>query len=287
MAIRSETVVTLDGEVVEGGRAIVYADDPMVVRGDGVFETLLVRDGRACLLDAHLARLARSATITGLPAPDLERWRQAIAVAVAVAQGSGAGDEVLRLSYGRGRDDGPTAFVTVSELPARVRATRRDGVSAMTLDRGILVGSGVTAPWSIAGAKSLSYAVNAAALRHAERLGFGDVVLISSDGYVLEGPRSSVVIADGDGVLVTPPQTLPILPGTTVQAVFEVAFSHGVSCEHRVLRLIDLIAAQAIWLLSSVTLAARLHTLDGVAMPVAPVAAEMAWLVDEAVAGQR
>ena len=77
---------------------------------------------------------------------------------------------------------------------------RRDGVSAVTLDRG-LPANGVDAmPWLLAGAKTLSYAVNMAALRHAARQGAGDVIFVSSDGYILEGPRSTVVIAtDAEG----------------------------------------------------------------------------------------
>jgi 4-amino-4-deoxychorismate lyase len=286
MANRSEiVVVTLDGEIVEPGRPMVFGDDPMFTRGDGVFETLLVRGDRACLLDAHLARLGRSAAITGLPAPHLGEWRRA--VATAVARWAGGFEAVLRLSYGRGRGAGATAFVTVSAIPARVRSMRRDGVSAMTLNPGVAVGDGVggsiAAPWSTAGAKSQSYAVNAAALRHAERLGFGDAVLVSADGYVLEGPRSSVLILDGDGVLVTPPPSLPILPGTTVAAVFDVARRRGRVCENRLLGVADLLAAQGVWLLSSVTLAARIHTLDGVVLPMAPATAAVAALVDEAV----
>ena len=283
MATRSEIVVTLDGQVIESDRPVAYADDPIVVRGDGVFETLLVRNGRACLLEAHLERLARSASITGLPRPQLDRWRAA--TLAACARWTDDADALLRMVFGRGREGTSTGFVTVSELPGRALVSRRDGVSAMTLDRGVSADSGATAPWSVTGAKSLSYAVNAAALRHAERLGIDDVVLVSTDGFVLEGPRSSVVIADGDGVLATPPSTLPILPGTTVQALFDMARSQGRVCVERPVRVEELIVAQGVWLLSSITLAARVHTLNGELLPAPTQKVDMAKIVDEAVVG--
>src|SRR4029077_9076052 len=106
----------------------------------------------------------------------------------------------------------------------------------------------------LAAAKSTSYAANAAALRHAVRAGVGDVVFLSTEGFVLEGPRSTVVIAS-DGALVTPPTALPILPGTTAQALFAVAHERGWACRESMLSVADLIAAQGVWLLSSITLA--------------------------------
>lgn len=283
MATCGEIVVTLDGDVVTVDHPVARVDDPVFSRGDGVFETLLLRDGRACLLGAHLARLARSASIVGLPRPDLARWRTAAAAAAAAWPDDG--DAVMRMVLGRGHAGRPVGFVTVSPLPDRALVSRRDGVSAMTLDRGVTVAGATTGPWSIAAAKSLSYALSAAALRHAERLGVGDVVLVSDDGFVLEGPRSNVVIADTDGTLVTPPTTLPILAGTTVEATFEVARRHGLSCERRSIRVADLLVAQGVWLLSSITLAARVHTLDGRVLPAAADGFDIAALVDEAVAG--
>jgi 4-amino-4-deoxychorismate lyase len=112
------------------------------------------------------------------------------------------------------------------------------------------------------------------------------VVFTSTDGLVLEGPRSSVVIADRDGTLLTPPTTFPILPGTTVQAVFGVARRHGGRCESRPLQVADLYAAHGVWLLSSITLAARVHTLNGHHLAFAADAARLAALVDEAVDGR-
>ena len=74
-------IVTLDGEVHPPGTPLLFADDLAAVRGDGVFETLLVRDGRACLVDAHLSRMGHSAKLLDLPEPDLAAWRHAIEVA--------------------------------------------------------------------------------------------------------------------------------------------------------------------------------------------------------------
>ncbi len=176
-------------------------------------------------------------------------------------------------------------------VPARVADVRRNGLAAVTLDRGLSSDVADTAPWLLAGAKTLSYAVNMAALRHAERQGAGDVVFVSSDGHILEGPRSTVVIAgtssDGRPCLLTPPPWYPILRGTTQQALFEVARNKGYDCDYQALTPADLTAAQGVWLVSSITLAARVHTLDGVALARAPLADEVTALVDAAIVSDR
>jgi 4-amino-4-deoxychorismate lyase len=288
-------VVTLDGEVHPSGTPLLFADDLAAVRGDGAFETLLVRDGGACLVEAHLDRLSYSAKLMDLPEPDLASWRHAIDLAARQWAADTADEGAMRLVYSRGRERGsvPTAYVTVNPIADRITAARRDGVAAVTLPRE-LPATGVEAmPWLLAGAKTLSYAINMAALRHAARQGAGDVIFVSSDGYVLEGPRSTVVIAvggagvGGDVCLLTPPPWYPILRGTTQQALFGVARAKGYDCDYRALRVTDLFAAQGIWLVSSMTLAARVHTLDGQALPSAPMATEFAGLVDAAIVSDR
>ncbi|WP_082990536.1 aminodeoxychorismate lyase [Mycobacterium sp. 1482292.6] len=288
-------IVTLDGEIRSPDAPLLHADDLAAVRGDGVFETLLVRDGRACLIEPHLQRLTQSAALTDLPAPDLPRWRSAIEAATRQWCADNAEEGAMRLIYSRGREGGsaPTAYVMVNAVPDRVTAVRRGGLAAITLDRG-LTATGVDAmPWLLAGAKTLSYAVNMAALRHAARQGAGDVIFVSTDGYILEGPRSTVVIAtapetpEDHPLLLTPPPWYPILRGTTQQALFEVARDKGYDCDYRALRVADLVAAQGVWLISSMTLAARVHTLDGRALPPAPMAAEFAELIDAAIVSDR
>ncbi|RUP02325.1 MAG: aminodeoxychorismate lyase [Mycobacterium sp.] len=283
-------VVTLDGEVLDSGTPLLHADDLAAVRGDGVFETLLVREGRACLIESHLQRLTQSAKLMDLPEPDLDRWRRAIDAATGQWLSISDDEAAMRLVYSRGRESAPaasTTYVMVNPVPDRVNAVRRDGVSAITLDRGLPAGGIDTMPWLLAGAKTLSYAVNMAVLRHAARQGAGDVIFVSTDGYILEGPRSTVVIAvegeDGRPCLLTPPPWYPILRGTTQQALFEVARDRGYDCDYRALRPADLVAAQGIWLVSSMTLAARVHTLDGRLLPRVPFADTFAELVDAAI----
>ena len=286
-------IVTLDGAVHPSGTPLLFADDLAAVRGDGVFETLLVRDGGACLVEAHLNRLAHSAKLLELPSPDLTAWRRAITQATQQWTSQTNDEAAMRLVYSRGRESGsaPTAYVTVNPVADRIATVRREGLAALTLPRE-LPSVGVEAmPWLLAGAKTLSYAINMAALRHADRHGAGEVIFVSSDGYILEGPRSTVVIAsgadDGNVCLLTPPPWYPILRGTTQQALFTVARAKGYDCDYRALRVPDLFAAQGIWLVSSMTLAARVHTLDGRALPRAPLTAEFAELVDAAIVSDR
>ena len=78
MSGQPSVLVTLGGDVRDPAGPMLFADDLAAVRGDGVFETLLVREGRACLVEPHLRRLVSSASLLDLPEPDLSAWRCAM-----------------------------------------------------------------------------------------------------------------------------------------------------------------------------------------------------------------
>jgi 4-amino-4-deoxychorismate lyase len=120
------------------------------------------------------------------------------------------------------------------------------------------------APWLLGGAKTLSYAVNMAAQRHAHRLGADDVVFTSLEGQLLEGPTSTLVWS-ADGTLHTPPLESGILAGTTSARLFARAADAGRPTSFTAGTVADLHAADAVWLLSGVRGAATVHTIDGVA----------------------
>lgn len=251
--------------------------DVAATRGDGIFETLSTGRGHAQALQAHLDRFARSARMLDLPAPDLAVWGDAV---LALAQRLDDHDEAwVKIVLSRGIETPGVAALPTGWAYGTVspdfRRERTEGVDVVLLDRGLRSDVSATSPWLLAGAKTLSYAVNRAAVREAQRRGADDVVFVSSDGLLLEGPTSSLVIRRGDE-LATPPDALGILPGTTQVDLFAAADQWGLRTVVEPLTPDDLRAADAAWLVSSVRHAAPLRTVDGAPLPVdAPLSAAM------------
>jgi len=251
-----------------------------VSRGDGIFETISVGHGRPQALDHHLRRFARSAATLDLPQPDLVVWRQAILAAVEALQPGAEAWVKTVMTRGVEGDGRPTGWVYAAQSAdfSRVRA---EGISVVLLDRGYRHDVEQTSPWLLQGAKSLSYAVNRAVLREAARRGADDVVFVSSDGFVLEGPTSSVVYRRGDAVY-SPGTGLGILDGTTQANVFRYAETRGLATGFELLTPAQLAESDAIWLVSSVRLAAPVRQIDGVERPIDVefTAALNAWLAN-------
>ncbi len=253
-----------------GAAVAVPADEPVVtawdqglVRGDGAFESVAVLDGGTPHLPAHLARLTRSAGLLDIPHPGDDVWRALVGTVLAGWPARTEGVIRLLLTRGPGEDAPPTVLALLAPVPAETIRQRTTGISVISLSLGIPADFRARAPWLLGGAKTLSYAVNMAAYRHAHAQGADDVVLTSLEGELLEGPTSTVVWAAG-GTLHTPPTEVGILAGTTVARLFEHAEADGLPTARTRGTVADLQAADAVWLLSGVRGAAPVHTLDGV-----------------------
>lgn len=284
---------------------VVFWDDAAVTRGEAVFESLLVRNGRAANLQRHLDRLQRSAQRMDLPAPDRAVWQQVTAAAVADWQEQSGGREgKCTWTYSRGRqytggtggagDAGagapqPTAWLVIAPVAQGVLQQRHDGVRAQLVPRG----------WTTTvGAKTVNYAATMAALRQAH--GFDDVIFVeptsdattspasASDARVLEGATSTVVLVLREGSqrrLVTPAGD--VLSGTTVDALFDYARQQGWICENRPVTAGELYQAESVWLISSVRIAVRVTSLGdtnspAVELPAPANHAEIRGLIEQA-----
>jgi 4-amino-4-deoxychorismate lyase len=256
------------------------ADDLGALRGDGVFERFLVRAGRPHHLDAHLARLARSADMASLALPGAGDWVAAVAAAVAAWRGSDEWE--ARLVCTRGPEEGgqPVAYVLGQELSRVLLRQRAEGLAVVTLEQALPPGLASRAPWLLVGAKTLSYAVNMAAKRWAEAHGSEDAIFVGPGGAVGEGPTSGVV-AFVDGRLLSPPVSAGILDSISVASLLGEAQRAGWRVGRERLAVEDLFRAEGVWLCSSLRFA-RVHTLDGKSLAPAPAHSELAALAARA-----
>ena len=240
--------------------------DLAATRGDGIFETLSVGDGHPQALEHHLSRFAHSAQMLDLPAPDLDVWRDAILATAAALDPAPESFVKTVLTRGIEGGDRPTGWVYASHS-GDFSAQREHGIRVVLLDRGYRHDVETTSPWLLAGAKTLSYAVNRAVFREAARRDADDVIFVSSDGYLLEGPTSTVVYRRGD-TLLTPGTGLGILDGTTQANLFRYAESLGLATAFELATPDTIRGADAAWLVSSVRLAAPIRAIDGETFPV-------------------
>ncbi|SMC93219.1 aminodeoxychorismate lyase [Kibdelosporangium aridum] len=257
----------LDGTIADPTQPLIRVDDLGLMRGDGIFETVLVVDGKPRELGPHFDRLVRSAAMLDMPEPsraDFDRATQAV-----LDNWTGGSEIALKWVYTRGIEGGdgtPTGFALGLEISETVQRQRATGIAAITLDRGFDSDVAQRAPWLLLGAKTLSYAVNMAALREAARRGAEEVIFTTPDGFVLEGPTSTLIAVYGK-TLRTPPATIGILPGTTQAALFRAAEREGWSVKTEPVRVSELAEADGLFFASSVRKITRLHTLDGTALP--------------------
>jgi 4-amino-4-deoxychorismate lyase len=242
--------------------------------------------------EAHFERFQQSAAMLELPDPPRALFDEAVA-AVIDRVIAGLDDSVtefsVRYALSRGLDAHADTVAHAAEgTPTGARgwafpisvtpvqaAQRTDGVRVITLDRGYDAYLGERAPWLLIGAKTLSYAVNQAAARHAKAQGADEALFVSRDGVVLEGPTANLVVRSGDALL-TPDPRAGLLHGTTQRAAFTGAEAAGHSVRYTDLTVEDVLAADGAWLLSSTRTAVPILSLDGRDLAVdAPLTAQL------------
>jgi 4-amino-4-deoxychorismate lyase len=261
-------VAVLGRGVVPADTPILRADDLGAVRGDGIFETMRVWDGRPWLLAEHLARLVSSAARLDLAVPPGPALEDLVARACAAWPRDAEG--ALRLVCTRGPEEGGevTTFATVTPIAARILVARAEGVRVLTATLGMAATARPDAPWLLGGAKTVSYAVNMASLRWAAAQGADDVLWTSTDGYALEAPTATLVWLGGDVLCTVPPGRTGVLPGTTARYLLDRAAELGLGADERMVRPADLSTMDGVWLASSVRGVVEVRAIDGAPAPV-------------------
>jgi 4-amino-4-deoxychorismate lyase len=253
------------------GRGVIPADEPFLkaddlglTRGDGIFTTMNVRGGNPWLLEDHVLRLQASAANMGIDLPAPEALAEL--AGQACAQWDPQVEAGLKMVCTRGSESSgvPTVFATITPVPAASRALRDSGVSLKSLSYGYGAEARRGAPWLLGGTKTLSYAINMASQRHAQADGFDDALWVSSDGFALEGPTSTLIWHDGDELVTVPAKRTGILPGITAAFALSHASELALGAAERMVTLDELPETAGAWLVSSVRGIVPIRAVDGV-----------------------
>ncbi len=192
----------IDGREVGSDDSRLDQLKPDNPRANGVFETLRVERGRIVNCSDHLKRLQRSATLIDLELPMEipEIYSQLLSTAKSRAWLLGRMKIVCTADH---------VLIRLQELIID-RAVQECGtaVTFVRLQR------------KNPEAKALPYNRETAAHRHALQRGFGEALLLDSDGNVREGAYSNLFWVER-GVLCTPDEGM--LPGITRKKVLRIA----------------------------------------------------------------
>lgn len=200
-----------------------------LLRGDGLFETILTIDQKVVAWDRHYARLEKSAKqiLITLPA------RIDIEVGIEKILANATGESRLRLNV---LADGDW-FITLEPV-----SEGKESISLMKINEPKI------SKGALSGAKSISYGESLLAIRKASAAGFDDGIFLNENADVVETALSNLLILTEAGWL-TPPLSTGCLPGISRELLikwFEVS--------EREFKFEELLDAKAVYATSSIRL---------------------------------
>jgi D-alanine transaminase len=234
----------LNGRFLPLAQTLVSVEDRGFQFGDGVYEVVRTYHGVPFQLDAHLARLERSAEAIGLAMPYQARdWREFVAeglkqggyedskVYIQVTRGAAPRDHVFPAAAI------PTVVMTVRAMKPLAAALRTTGVGVLTME---------DPRWGRCDIKSVNLLPNVIAKQRAKEAGAFEAIFVR-DGLVTEGAVSNVMVAR-NGRLFTAPEGPRILSGVTRAVVLALARKEGLTVEERSVSLDDMQTAGEVML---------------------------------------
>jgi aminodeoxychorismate lyase len=263
-------IVFLNGKFVAEKKAVVSVLDRGFLFGDGVWEALLVNQGRLFRWDQHMERLAQGIAFLKLALPyDSEQLHR---FARELVKRNGMPECMLRLSLSRGitargysprNAVNPAIVMTLHPLPVS------DG---KRIPRWRVITSTIRLPVNdpITRFKTANKLSQVLARAEADSAGAQEAILLNTAGYVAEGASSNVFWVETDAVCTTP---LPsgALPGVTRRAILELCVKRNIAWRERNIKPAALLKAQGAFLTMTSMGVVEIESLDNRHLPRSPL----------------
>ena len=251
------SLAILNGELLPTGQAGFPAYHQSLVDSFGIYETVLVQNGRFFHLDQHLSRLGQSAEILALdlPAPleEIGHWARRLAATMQTACG------LLRIvAYGSDGVHGPVCGLYVKPCPQHQPAVFEQGVAAVTSEGERFQPL----------AKSTNCLAQALARSKAHAAGAHEGLIVDRHGHITEGSTSNLLAVRGGALL--RPLAGTALEGVTEGVTLQLAAELGIPMQFAALPLADVSSWDEAFITSTNRRIIPLRQIDDAALPASP-----------------
>lgn len=239
--------------------------------GDGLFETMAVKEGRIVLLDYHLERMQQGCARLALPMPIMPALKRELDTAA-----YGQARAVLKLMLTRGEggrgyrppaDPKPRRILLRYDWLDHPESSARDGVRIR------VCATRLAAQPLLAGIKHLNRLEQVLARAEWDDAdGFQEGLMLDLEGRVIEGTMTNVFASPREGVLLTPDLSRAGVAGVMRRHIMEQAAASGIEVRVTTLSLDELKACQEIFLCNSLLGVWPVRELDGQGYPVGSMA---------------
>ena len=233
-------------------RHVIAPDERGFQYGDGLFETIAIRQGEPRLWDYHVRRLEAGCTRLALKRPAGTALRHSLGTAIAKSTGDSdfcigkiivtAG--VLERGYGRATPTDPLIYIGVFPAVPVKRPAYEKGVATMLCETRLAVGS------PVAGLKTLNRIEQVLARSECLSTGAFEGLTLDADGRLICGTMSNVFVVRNK-TIATPALDRCGVAGTMRQFVLDLLEKKGTDAEVCDLEWEDLVAADEVFITNS------------------------------------
>ena len=243
--------------------------------GDGLFETMLVREGRVRFLKFHLDRLESGCQRLHIPAPDRDDLAREIQ-----ARAPGRGESVMKLVLSRG--DGPRGYAPPESPDLRVLfsvAALQARPAALPPVDTIVLRARLSENEHLAGIKHLCRLEQVIAAIELDSRSFEQGILLSYSGQVIGCANANLFLVVGESI-VTPQLHTAGIEGVMRRAVIEACAGVGRNVEKRNVSIEELFAADGLFLTNALVGIREISSVDGHAYDAGRTVADIRRIVD-------
>lgn len=222
-------MIYLNGKLVPEKKALVSVFDHGFLYGDGIYETLRAYRGTVFMIDEHIERLFRSASMIGLVLPQgHDEIKKAVYQTIIANRHKEA---YVRITVSRGPGPlgldpalchEPTFVIISKEFKDYPRSYYQKGVSIAIVNTRRNYKKALDPK-----IKSLNFLNNILAKRESIEKGVYEAIMLNHRGYIAEGTISNIFFVKNN-VLCTPATGVGILDGITRRLILDAAHELGI-----------------------------------------------------------